>query len=121
MIKLLIEQGRLMITNESKELFGWRHRTFFNISLGFEIDEEFSRYSFSDRNQFQDILKEVVDYLAGGGFEYDVDQAVKELIEKNATQATEFESDVHNLSKPLSFQKSTLFKRELLPYQIKGV
>lgn len=121
MIKLLIKNSDLVIEDDSKEIFNWKHRAFFNISLGLEVDEENNRYLYSEKNQFQNAIKEIVSYLKEEGEKFTTDKDVQELISKYQDQEIEFDIAKENLNKKISFQKSSSFKRPLLPYQIKGV
>lgn len=57
MINILIRNSDLIVEDETKDIFSWQHRVFFNISLGFEVDEERNCYSYSDKNEFQDAVK----------------------------------------------------------------
>lgn len=121
MIKLQIINGDLLVEDDSKVIFNWKHRAFFNISLGFKANEDLSCYTFSERNQFQDAVKEILLYLIEEGEEFTTDDVVQELILKNSNQEIEFNSALEDLNKKIELEKSILFKRELLPYQVKGV
>lgn len=121
MIKLLIKNNDLVVEDVTKEIFNWKHRAFFNISLGFEVDEENNYYFYSEKNQFQDAVKEITSYLKEEEVEFTTDKQVEELILKNQNQESEFDEAKENLNKKIIVQKSVSFQRELKPYQIKGV
>jgi SNF2 family DNA or RNA helicase len=121
MIKLHIINSHLIVEDETKEIFNWNHRAFFNISLGFEVDEENNCYSYPEKNQFQDAVKEITSYLKDEEVEFTFDKQVEELILKNKNQESEFFEAKENLDKKIIVEKSVLFQRELKPYQVKGV
>lgn len=121
MINILIRNNDLIIEDKTKEIFNWKHRAFFNISLGFEVDEDNGCYFYSDKNEFQDAVKEIVSYLHEGKVEFTSDSYVAELISNISNQETEFYEAKENLNKKNLFSKSISLQRELKPYQEKGL
>ena len=121
MIKLEIRNGDLIVEDDSKEIFNWQNRAFFNISLEFEVDEDNNRYFFTEKNKFQDSIREIVSYLNENEVEFTPDEKVAQLIASIQQQEAEFSQAKENLNANISLQKSTSFQRELKPYQIKGV
>jgi len=121
MIKIEIRNGDLIVEDDSKEIFNWQNRTFFNISLEFKVDEEYNRYFFTDKNKFQDSIREIVSYLRENEVEFTPDEQVAQLIANIQQQESEFSQAKENLNAIIALQKSTSFQRELKPYQVKGV
>ncbi|HEY5406288.1 MAG TPA: DEAD/DEAH box helicase [Ginsengibacter sp.] len=121
MIKLLIRNNDLIVEDESKEIFNWKHRAFFNVSLEFEADELNSCYFYSEKNEFQNVVKEIIAYLKEEEVKFSADKQVEELISKIQNQEKEFDEAKENLNKKIIVQQSSSFKRELKPYQIKGL
>jgi uncharacterized FAD-dependent dehydrogenase len=115
MIKLIIRNSNLIVQDESKEIFNWKHRAFFNIALEFEADELNSCYFHSEKNEFQNIVKEIVGYLKEEGVEFSADKQVEELISKIQNQETEFDEAKENLDAKIIIEQSSSFKRELKP------
>src|SRR5689334_7404945 len=111
MIKLLIRNSDLIVEDDSKKIFNWKHRAFFNISLEFEVDELNSCYFYSEKNEFQNAVKEIVGYLKEEEIEFSADKQVEELISKIQNQEKEFEEAKENLNKKISVQQSSSFKR----------
>jgi hypothetical protein len=121
MVKLEIRNGDLIVEDDSNEIFNWQNRAFFNISLEFEVDEENHRYFFTEKNKFQDSIREIVSYLKENEVEFIPDEQVAQLISNIKQQEAEFSQVKENLNTKISLQKSTSFQRELKPYQAKGV
>ena len=121
MINILIKNNDLIIEDKMKDIFNWKHRAFFNISLGFEVDEDNDRYFYTDKNEFQDAVKEIVSYLNEEQVEFTSDTQVAELITNIKNQETEFGEAKENLNKKISVSKSISLQRELKPYQEKGL
>lgn len=121
MINILIRNNDLVIEDKTKDIFNWKHRAFFNISLGFEIDEANDCYFHSDKNEFQDAVKEIISYLNEEEVEFTPDEQVAELITEIKNQESEFGEAKENLNKKISVSKSISLLRELKPYQEKGL
>jgi len=121
MISILIRNNDLVIEDKTKDIFNWKHRAFFNISLGFEVDEGNSCYFYSDKNEFQDAVKEIVSYLNEEEVEFITDPKVAELITNIKNQESEFCEAKENLNKKITVSESISLKRELKPYQEKGL
>ena len=121
MINILIRNNDLIIEDKTKDIFNWKYRAFFNISLGFEVDEDNDCYFYSDKNEFQDAVKEIVSYLNEEKVEFTSDEQVAELITNIKNQESEFGEAKENLNKKISVSKSISLQRELKPYQEKGV
>ncbi len=121
MINLLIRNGDLIVEDETKDIFNWKHRTFFNISLGLEVNEEKNCYFYSEKSQFQDAVREITSYLKDEEVEFTSDKQVEELILKTQIQETEFAEVKESLNKQIIVQKSVSFQRKLKPYQVKGL
>jgi len=121
MINIQIINGILTIKDDSKLIFDWKHRSFFNISLEFEINEEATSYSFSEISQYQDTTKEIITYLRDEQLEYEVDKQVAEIISNITTQDLEFYNIKSNLTNEVPISNSLTFKRTLKPYQLKGL
>ena len=121
MIKIQIKNNELSIEDEERNIFNWRHRAFFNISLGFDITEKNDRYFYSDTNEFQDIIREVISYLKEEKIDFTTDQQVSNLISNIQDQDTEFVEVRENLNKKIPISQSISFQRKLKSYQIKGV
>ena len=121
MVKLEIKNGDLIVGGDSQEIFNWQNRAFFNISLEFEVDAENHRYFFTEKNKFQDSIREIVSYLKENEVEFTPDEQVAQLISNIKQQEAEFSQAKENLNTIISLQKSTSFQRELKPYQVKGV
>lgn len=121
MINILIRNNDLVIEDKTKDIFNWKHRTFFNISLGFDVDEENNCYFYSDIIYFQDAVKEIVGYLKEEEVEFTTDQQVATLITNIQNQESEFGEAKENLIKSIPISKSISLKRELKPYQEKAL
>lgn len=121
MIKLEIRNGDLFIEDDSKEIFNWQNRAFFNIALEFDLEEENNHYFFADKNKFQDSIRDIVSYLKENEIAFTADSQVQQLISNIQQQEAEFSQAKENLNSNISLQKSTTFQRELKPYQVKGV
>jgi len=121
MINIQIKKNILIVEDKTKNIFNWKHRAFFNVLLGFEVDEENGFYSFSEKKEFQNLVKEITNYLKEDGVEFTCDQEIKNIISNIKNQDSEF-SDVKKIfNKKISALKSISLKRELKPYQIKGL
>ena len=120
MVSLYIKDGELSIDDPSKEIFTWQHRTFFNISLEFDIDAENSRYFSEDKNEFQNAIKEITSYLTDEGIEFTTDDQVGKLVENIKSQESEFNETKQNITNRVSISKPLSLQRELKPYQVKG-
>jgi hypothetical protein len=59
MITISIINSDLRIEGDTEDIFNWKHRAFFNISLGFEVDEGNNGYFFSEKNEFQKRVKSI--------------------------------------------------------------
>jgi SNF2 family DNA or RNA helicase len=121
MIELLIKNGELTVEDNSEEIFNWQNRAFFNISLEFEIDKENKRYVFSEKNRFQDSVREIISYLNENEFKFSTDDQVAQIISNINEQESEFNQVKQNLHSSISLPHSNSFLRELKPYQVKGV
>ena len=121
MIKIVIKKNDLVIVDNTKDIFNWKHRAFFNISMGFEVDEDNDCYFYSDVNEFQDAVKEIVSYLKEEEVEFTTDEQVAEFIKNIQIQESEFGEAKENLNKVISFSKSISLQRELKPYQEIGL
>ena len=121
MINILIRKNDLVIEDKTKEIFNWKHRAFFNISMGFEVDEENDCYFYSEANEFQDAVKEIVSYLKEEEVEFTANQQVAKFITDIQNQESEFGEAKENLNKTISVSKSISLQRELKPYQEKGL
>jgi len=121
MINISIKNSSLIIEDKTKELFNWNNRAFFNISLGFEVDEENNCYYYSNKEEFQDLIKEVIIYLKDEGKGYSNDTQVEELILNIYNQEKEFDEVKKNINQTIATPKLISFKRELKPYQVKGL
>lgn len=121
MINILVRNNDLIIEDKTKEIFNWKHRAFFNISLGFEVDEDNGCYFYSDKNEFQDAVKEILSYLNEEKVEFTSDSYVAEIISNISNQETEFHEAKENVNKRNFFSKSISLQRELKPYQEKGL
>jgi len=121
MINILIRKNDLVIEDKTKDIFNWKHRAFFNISMGFEVDEENDCYFYSESNEFQDAVKEIVSYLKEEEVEFTADLQVAEFITNIQSQESEFGEAKENLNKTIFVSKSIALQRELKPYQEKGL
>lgn len=121
MISILIKNNTLRIEDESKEIFDWKHRIFFNLSLGFEVNEEKRRYSFSDKDEFQDTVKEITTYFKDEDIKFTTDDRVAHLIHNINDQNSDFSEAERNLKKPVSNGTPVHLIRTLKPYQVKGL
>ena len=121
MISILIRNNDLVIEDKAKDIFNWKHRAFFNISLGFEVDAGNSYYFYSNKNEFQDAVKEIISYLNEEKVEFITDPNVDELIANIKNQESEFGQAKENLNKKITISKSISLQRELKPYQEKGL
>lgn len=120
MIEIGVRNGILKIKDQSKEIFAWNHRTFFNIGLGFTINESQSTYSFVSDDGVSATVREVVEYLTEEEIEFEVDSSISNVINSLHVQQVEFESASKN--KPeVKIQKSPSFVRKLKTYQRKGL
>lgn len=121
MINIQIKKNILTIEDQTKNIFSWKHRAFFNVLLGFEVDEENGFYLFFEKKEFQNLVKEITNYLKENGFEFTCDQEIKNLISNIKNQDSEFSDVKKNFNKKIPVLKSISLKRELKPYQIKGL
>ncbi len=121
MINIKIKNNDLIIEDETKNIFNWNHRAFLNISLGFEVDEKNNRYLYSNRNEFQDTIKDVASYLKEEKLEFSTDKEVSDLILNIQNQTSEFVDVKKNLNKTTFVSPPPSLQRELKPYQIKGL
>ena len=92
-----------------KVIFNWKHRAFFNISMGFEIDEENECYFYSEANEFQDAVKEIVSYLKEEKLNFNVTNRVAEFSKTIQRQESEFGEAKKNLNKTIPFHNQFLF------------
>ncbi len=118
---ILIKNSVLIVEDKSKKLFDWKHRAFFNVSMGFEVDENNNCYYYSEKNEFQDAVKEISSYLKEEEINFNADIHVTGLITKIQNQESEFAGIKKNFSKIVSHLPSILLKRKLKPYQVKGL
>lgn len=121
MVNLLIKSNQLRIEDASQAIFDWKGRLFFNLSLGFEVDEDNNRYFFSEKNEFQDIVKEVISYLKDEDIDFTTDDRVSILVDKIGGQASDFLEAGANLLKPIILDISPRLERTLKPYQEIGL
>lgn len=121
MINILIRKNDLVIEDKSKEIFNWKHQAFFNISLGFEENKENDCYFYSEKNEFQDAVNEIVSYFKEEEIEFTADQQVERLITNIQNQNSEFNRVKADINKKISVSKSISFKRKLKPYQFSGL
>ena len=120
MITIGINNTELRVEDSSKGIFDWNHRAFFNISLGFEIDEENNRYFFSEKTEFQDAVKEIISYFNEENINFKTDDQVAELVSNIKNQELEFDQAKENLNSKISVSQPLSLKRKLKSYQIKG-
>jgi SNF2 family DNA or RNA helicase len=119
MVKIEISDGQLKISNSTKELFEWNHRSFFNLSLGLEIRIEENEYVTNDKKEFIQILKDTIDYLNEEQIEFTADDSVAQKIINIEKQNAEFVTiarEIGNLN-AINDVSSTNFVRLLKPYQ----
>lgn len=121
MISINITNGDLIVEDKTNDIFDWKNRAFFNISMAFEVDEEKNRYVYSEKNEYQNALKEIVNYLKEEGAEFTTDDKVASLITKIENQESEFDEVKENLKKKIAISRVYSLQRELKPYQVKGV
>src|SRR3989344_8709141 len=113
MINIKIKNNDLIIEDKTKNIFNWNHRAFFNISLGFEVDEKNDCYFYANKNEFQGVIKEVTNYLKDEKIEFTTNQYVSDLISNIQNQDIEFREVRENLNKKPFTPKSVSLKREL--------
>lgn len=121
MINIFIKNNYLVIEDKARDIFNWSHRAFFNISLGFEVDEENDCYHFSEKNEFQNAIREIVSYFKEEEVAFTTDRQVADLIANIQNQESEFDEAKGNLLKKISFPKSISLQRELKSYQVNGL
>lgn len=121
MINIFIEDNILIVEDKTKNIFNWQHRAFFNISLGLEVDEDHECYRYSEKNEFQNLIKEIVSYLKEENVEFVTDTKVSDFISNIENQESEFEQAKDNLSKKIIVSKSISLQRELKSYQETGL
>ncbi len=122
MINIFIRKGNLAIEDTTEEIFNWRHRSFFNISLGLEINEKLRTYISADRNEFQDLIKEITAYLKDEEIKFTVDSKVSEFIANIESQDSEFVEIKKSINRKVNTVSDLpAFNRPLKPYQIKGL
>jgi len=120
-ITILIRNNQLIIDDKTEKIFNWRHRVFFNVSLGFEEDEKGKRYVYSQSDEFLDAVSELVNYLKENKLKYITDKKVSLLLDKAKKQNNDYLQVKQNLKNKVSISESKVFKRVLKPYQIKGL
>ena len=121
MISISIKNGELVVEDSSKSIFDWRHRAFFNISLGFDVDEANNRYFFSDPISFQDAVKEIISFLDEEAVEFKPDDHVSQIVNTIRSQNSEFDDAKENTQHKVAHTTSVSLKRELKQYQVKGL
>lgn len=121
MVEIALNQGHLTVTDPTGEIFAWSHRAFFNIALGFLIDESKSCYSFSSNEGINSSVKEVVDYLTEEEIQFQTDSPISEILGTLKNQENEFESIVRRSNPPTTIQNSSSFIRKLKDYQKQGL
>lgn len=121
MVELAIQKGILTISDDSKGIFEWNHRAFFNFSLNLEFDEENSQYTFRKKEEFVDAVREVISYLLEEEIEFSTDKNIDELIGNIQSKDFEFQEARANLQKDLPVATPKGFKRDLKTYQLEGL
>ncbi|MEG9861857.1 MAG: DEAD/DEAH box helicase [Parvularculales bacterium] len=121
MINIAINNHKLIVKDETLKLFNWEHRTFFIVLLDFEEDKEQCQYSLSDKNNFSEVIKDVVLYFEEENEKYEVDENVQKIISKIKKQEEDFNQAKSNIDKNVSVSLTDSFKRQLKPYQEEGV
>lgn len=121
MINIKIIDNLLIVENKTKELFEWQHRTFFNLGLEFVVDNDNNNYNSTNKDEFQAIIKQVVEYLKEENLDYSTDENVNHIINNIENQNQEFNDAKKTDDKITLIDKVELFKRELKPYQELGL
>jgi|JI10StandDraft_1071094.scaffolds.fasta_scaffold88310_2 SNF2 family DNA or RNA helicase len=121
MVNIQIKNNDLIVEGKSKDIFNWKQRAFFNISLGMKIEEDNNSYIFSGKDEFQDTIKEIIDFFSEENIEFTPDSATKNLILNIQNQKKEFDEVKENFNKQNSASIITSLKRELKPYQKIGL
>jgi len=121
MINIQIKNSTLTVEDKTKDIFNWKHRIFFITLLGFEVDEKKEIYLYSNKKEFQNMVKEIINYLKENGIEFTYDKQIESLISNIKNQDFEFSEVKNNINKKIFIPKTTSIKRELKPYQIKGL
>ncbi len=121
MINVQIRNGNLIVEDLEGNTFDWKHQAFFDISLGFDKNEEGRVFVMSEKEKFQESVKEILDYLNEEGLQFTVDEKVQVLISDLKNQEQEFVQAQENVTSDIAVRESQSFKRSLKPYQIKGL
>ncbi len=121
MAKILIKDNALLILDEANDLFEWNHRAFFNIGIGFEVDEESGSYKYTNTNNFPAVVEEVLNYFKEEAIVVEVDQKVREIAETLRKQNEEFEKVKEELPTIPNVPIASTLVRPLKPYQLKGL
>lgn len=121
MVNIVIKNSELIVSDDSKSIFNWKERAFFNLSLGFELNEEENAYVFVDISLFSDVINEVVQFLTEENIVYKADENSTAIIKNIELQATEFNEVRETLNSQIFIEESDVFKRELKSYQLDGL
>ena len=121
MINVLIKNSILIIEDRLKTIFTWNHQVFFNISLGFEHDEQNDSYVFTEKAEFPALIREITQYFQVENIEFTTDQNVADIILQIQNQEQEFVNVKDTISsKPITLPPISL-KRDLMSYQVLGL
>jgi len=126
MIRLWLRDGVLQLEGSgNQQIFEWEHRLFFAVAAGYQLDEARASYLFSEQAQMHRILKETVEYLRDEGIEFEVDEAVAELLRRLQDEQEDYEEALQGglevqCSAEVVDAPRTLV-RQLKPYQLRGV
>lgn len=124
MVKIEIVDDILKISCPTKELFEWNHRSFFNLSLGLEMNFDEGEYVSNNNKEFIQIIKDSIEYLSEELIEYTTNDFVAQELKKLREQDDEFVSIEKNIDSynPIDDEiKFVRFTRELKDYQKKAV
>ena len=114
----------VVVEDPTRKLFGWEHRTFFTVVMGFEADESLGRYVASGGTQTPRILREITEYLGSQSVPFETDAAAQSVLVKWDADQKSFRASAKEGYRALTVPPRQLqipgFARQLKPYQAQG-
>ena len=95
MVKLLLQDNILLLeSSEDDEVFNWEHRLFFSVVVEYQYDQTNSCYRISATAEMLEVLRETVDYLRSESIRFEVDEAIKGLLNRLQNEQSDYENAV---------------------------
>jgi len=118
MVNLSIDNGSFILKDPSGQIFQWNHKSFFVVSLEFEVINGF--YSTPADNLILEKVKEAISYLNDEKINFSSDEKVSKIISNLSEQSEEFDSVSKKITNPKQNDLPKGFNRKLKPYQVLG-